>query len=394
MCALLLCVLTSLTLAANSVHATEVTNDSIKEKEASIEASKQQRSEIQSALSDVEAIKEQLESSKEDLTAYVTQLDAQTAEIQAKIDDLKAQIEETQAQIEETEAELEEAQRIQDEQYAAMKSRIKFMYEKGDTYYLEVFAQAGSFADILNKATYISEISRYDQEQLQAFKEQTRLVEATKEDLDGQKETLDAEQEAAEQEYANIEALVAEKEAQITSISGDIADKEAAIAEYDRQLAAQDSAIASLEAAVAAEKAALNARHYSGGMFTWPCPNYTYISSDYGYRTHPIYGVQKFHSGLDLAASYGDAVLAAYEGTVVASSYDSSMGNYIMINHGDGLYTVYMHLQSSYVSKGQDVSAGEQIGAVGSTGSSTGPHLHFSVRLNGSYVSPWSYLGS
>jgi murein DD-endopeptidase MepM/ murein hydrolase activator NlpD len=127
-------------------------------------------------------------------------------------------------------------------------------------------------------------------------------------------------------------------------------------------------------------------------MFTWPCPNYTRISDNYGMRMHPTLGVQKMHNGIDLAAPSGSAILAAYNGTVVAADYNSTMGNYIMINHGGGLYTIYMHCSSLGVSKGQDVKAGTRIGAVGSTGRSTGPHLHFGVRLNGAYVSPWNYL--
>ena len=107
---------------------------------------------------------------------------------------------------------------------------------------------------------------------------------------------------------------------------------------------------------------------------------------------HPTLGVEKFHNGIDLASPSGTKILAAYDGEVVAAAYSSSMGNYIMINHGNGLYTIYMHASALYVSKGDIVVKGEHIAAVGSTGRSTGPHLHFGVRLNGEYVSPWNYL--
>ena len=114
-----------------------------------------------------------------------------------------------------------------------------------------------------------------------------------------------------------------------------------------------------------------------GGMFQMPCPGYTRISDDYGNRMHPTLKVQKFHNGVDFAAPSGTAILAAYSGNVVAASYNSSMGNYVMIDHGDGLYTIYMHASKLYVSTGQSVSKGATIAAVGSTGRSTGPHLHF-----------------
>jgi murein DD-endopeptidase MepM/ murein hydrolase activator NlpD len=129
-------------------------------------------------------------------------------------------------------------------------------------------------------------------------------------------------------------------------------------------------------------------------MFTWPCPSYTRISDDYGMRLHPTLGINKMHNGIDLAAPAGSPILAAYNGTVVAASYEASMGNYVMINHGDGLYTVYMHCSKLYVSQGQSVTKGQTIAAVGTTGRSTGNHLHFGVRLNGSYVSPWNYLSN
>jgi murein DD-endopeptidase MepM/ murein hydrolase activator NlpD len=132
---------------------------------------------------------------------------------------------------------------------------------------------------------------------------------------------------------------------------------------------------------------------YDGGTFSWPCPSSTTISSEYGNRMHPVLGVYKFHNGIDIAASTGSAIVAAYKGTVVGAGYNSSMGNYVMIDHGDGLYTIYMHASALYVSTGQNVAKGDTIAAVGSTGRSTGPHLHFGVRLNGSYVNPHSYVG-
>ena len=202
---------------------------------------------------------------------------------------------------------------------------------------------------------------------------------------------------AVEQEEANINALIEEKEAQILSVAGDIANQEAAIKEYEGMIAQENAEIAALEKAVAEEKARLEAenaqaRIYNGGVFAWPCPGYKRISDDYGNRIHPILGTQQFHNGIDMAAASGTSILAAYDGDVAAAAYSSSMGNYIMVSHGSGLYTIYMHCSALYVSKGQSVSKGQKIAAVGSTGRTTGPHLHFSVRLNGSYTSPWNYL--
>ena len=278
-----------------------------------------------------------------------------------------------------------------------MKKRIKFMYEKGDTFYLELLFTAGGFADMTNKADYIESLSRYDRNKLEEYVATKELVQLCKEELEAEKEVLAEAKTAVEEEEANVSALINQKEQQIKTVTSDISTKEAAIKEYEAMIAQENAEIAALEKAVAEERARLEAenaqaRVYNGGMFAWPCPGYKRISDDYGNRMHPILGVQKFHNGLDMAAAGGTAILAAYDGDVVGAAYNNSMGNYIMIDHGSGLYTIYMHCSALYVSKGQTVTKGQKIAAVGSTGRSTGNHLHFSVRLNGNYVNPWNYL--
>lgn len=374
-----------------------LTNDSIREKEAEIKAAKEEVSGLKSSKTDIERLKKELEQSKNDLTTYVAQLDGQLSGIQEKIAQYNTMITEKEEEIEITAAELEEAIRIQEEQYAAMKKRIKFMYEKGDTFYLELLMSSGGFADMTNKADYIESLSRYDRNKLEEYINTIELVKLCKEELEAEKEVLDEAKLAVEEEEANINALIEQKEAQILSVTSDISTKEAAIREYEAMIAQENAEIAALEKAVAEERARLEAenaqaRVYNGGMFAWPCPGYTRISDEYGNRMHPILGIQKFHNGLDMAAPGGTAILAAYDGDVVGAAYNNSMGNYIMIDHGSGLYTIYMHCSALYVSKGQSVTKGQKIAAVGSTGRSTGNHLHFSVRQNGNYVNPWNYL--
>lgn len=374
-----------------------LTNDSIRAKEAEIEAARQEVSGLKSSKTDVEKLKQELEKSKNDLTAYVTQLDGQLSGIQEKIQQYNTMITQKEEEIEETSRELEEAVKQQEDQYKAMKKRIKFMYEKGDTFYLELLLTSGGFADMTNKADYIESLSRYDRNKLEEYVATKELVQLCKEELEAEKEVLAEAKLAVEEEEANVSALINQKEQQIIAVTSDITTKEAAIKEYEAMIAQENAEIAALEKAVAEERARLEAenakaRVYNGGMFAWPCPGYKRISDEYGNRMHPILGVQKFHNGLDMAAPGGTAILAAYDGDVVGAAYNNSMGNYIMIDHGSGLYTIYMHCSALYVSKGQSVTKGQNIAAVGSTGRSTGNHLHFSVRLNGNYVSPWNYL--
>lgn len=392
------CVLLGIAIMFTYVEpARAVTNESIREKEDQIKKAKEEVSNLKSSLTDVEALKKELEQSKNNLTAYVTQLDSELSSIQEKIQQYNTRITETEAQIVETTEELNEAIKQQEDQYEAMKKRIRFMYEKGDTFYLEMLFSSAGFADMMNKADYIEALSRYDRNKLEEYVQTREMVELCKEELETEKELLDEAKAAVEEEEANISSLIEEKEAQIISVSGDISNKEAAIKEYEEMIAQENAEIAALEKAVAEEKARLEAenaqaRIYNGGMFTWPCPGYKRISDEYGNRIHPILGTQQFHNGVDMSAPSGTAILAAYDGDVIAAAYSGSMGNYIMIDHGSGLYTIYMHCSALYVSKGQAVTKGQNIAAVGSTGRSTGPHLHFSVRLNGSYVSPWNYL--
>ncbi len=382
------------------VHAEEVDVDAIKasiqEKQEQIEEAEKTKSKIKSNITNIQAMVSALEKEKGDLEAYVTKLDEDLTDVQEKIAELKDLISEKETEIEETEEELEEAEEIQATQYENMKKRIKFIYEKGDTFYLELVMSSASFGEMLNKATYVEKISEYDATKLEEYKQTCEYIQACKEQLDAEKELLDEAKAQVEEEEANLETLISAKEGEINIKTADINNKEAAIKEYEEDLAAQTATIQALEAAVAAERAQLaeagEAIVYDGGMFKWPAPSYTRISDDYGNRTHPILGVQQFHNGVDMAAPGGSPILAAYDGKVVAAAYNASMGNYIMINHGGGLYTIYMHASALYVSTGETVTRGQKIAAVGTTGRSTGNHLHFSVRKDGAYVSPWNYL--
>ncbi len=386
----------SLTSLADTTSAEKIQN-SIKQKQNAIGEAEKQKQALQSGLTDVKKLVADLEKSKNDLKAYVAKLDANLDEIEKKIAELKELIDQKEDEIVETEKELEEAVAVEEEQYAAMKQRVRFLYENGQAFYLELLFQADSFGDILNRTEFIEKLAAYDRRKLEEYQEIRAQVAAFKEELEAEKLVLDAAREAVEEEEEALNALIASKEKEIKAYDADISNKSQVVKEYEAEIAAQNAVIASLEQAVAAEKQQLeeaNRRRYDGGKFAWPAPSYKRISDDYGNRIHPTLGVQQFHNGIDMAAPSGSPILAAYDGEVVAAAYNNSMGNYVMIDHGDGLYTIYMHASALYVSKGAHVARGEQIGAVGSTGRSTGPHLHFSVRLNGGYVSPWNYLSS
>lgn len=399
--AIILCLCLVLVLAGAdryeiTASASGLTNDSIRQKEEEIKKAKEEKKSLQSGLTNVKELKKQLEASKANLANYIEELDANLATIQAKISELKTMITQKEEEIEQKGLELEEAVATQESQYEAMKSRIRFMYERGNSLYLELLFESASFGEMLNKAEYIEMLSAYDRKMLDQYVAQAEYVALCKEGLEEEKEVLDEAKKSVEAEEASLNELISAKEQEIKAVSSDIRNKEAAIAEYEASIAAENETIAALEKAVAEERAKLaeeQKRKYDGGIFTWPAPSYTKISDEYGNRMHPTLGVQKFHNGIDMAAPGGSPILAAYDGKVVAAAYSGSMGNYIMIDHGDSLYTIYMHASALYVSKGAEVHKGDKIAAVGSTGRSTGNHLHFSVRVNGNYVNPRNYLG-
>ena len=379
------------------VHAESLTNEKIRESEESKKHAEEERKSLKNSLTDVKSLLAGLEATKNDLQNYITELDSDLDDINNKIDRLNTLISDKEFEIQTTEAELEDARSVEEAQYNAMKRRIKFVYEHGEASKIEMLLSSKSFVDFLNKAEFINKMSAYDKRMLDSYIDTKNLVAAKEQQLIEQKLGLEDAKSAVENEQDALQTLMEDKEKEITAYEGDITNKEAAIAEYEAMIAEQDQIIKDLEKAILEEKKRLLAENkkaivYDGGQFKWPAPSYTRISDDYGTRTHPILGTQQFHNGVDMAAPSGSPILAAYDGEVIAASYSPTMGNYIMIDHGDSLITIYMHASSVSVSEGTMVARGEQIGCVGSTGRSTGPHLHFSVRQNGSYVSPWNFL--
>ncbi len=399
---LALCLILTVSFAAygrqvNATSMSSITSDSIREKQDQISQAQKERETMKSNLSNLEQIKKDLETQKSNLKNYVAQLDQNLSEIEQNIAELKSKITAKEEEITQTQAQLDAALEQEETQKAAMIRRIRIMYEKGDSYILDMMLKAESFSDFLNRADFMDLVMAYDRQQWKEYVENRKYIELCKEELETEKQILDEAKAGVEQEQANMEALIAQKNQDISAYESDISNKEQAIKEYKQSIADQDAEIAALEAAIAAEKKKIlessgTVLTYDGGVFKFPLASYTRISDDYGNRIHPTLGIEQFHNGVDFAAPKGTAIYAAYDGEVVAATYSSTMGNYVMIDHGGGLYTIYMHASALYVSKGDIVVRGETIAAVGSTGRSTGNHLHFSVRKDGAYTSPWNYL--
>lgn len=367
-----------------------------------VDTAKKEKETMEKGLSDAKKMLQSLEEMKSSVENHVEQLDTQLGGVNEQLTELEVKLQDKILQVEHTQLEIVEAKKIEEKQYEDMKVRIKYMYEQGNTQYVELFIESESMADFLNKADYITSISKYDRDMLTEYEETRKAVEELEQKLIKEQQELEVQQQETKNKISAIELLVSTKEAELETVTGQIASKEDLIREYEADLEEQNRVIEELEAAArraeeAEKQSGTNGgtgrQTYDGGTFAWPCPGYTRISSEFGSRMHPTLGVVKFHNGIDMAAPAGTDILAAYDGTVISADYNSSMGNYVMIAHGDSLYTIYMHASALYVSTGDKVSKGDVIAAVGTTGRSTGNHLHFGVRLNGEYVNPRDYIG-
>ena len=374
-----------------------LTNDFIEESEGKKKEAEDNQKAVEGKLSQVKQMLKEVQNIKSALDQAMVEADAKLEDLNNSVEILNADITKLEEEIATTQAELIVAESVKEKQYYTMKKRIQYMYEKGNKNYIELLFTAGSFSDFLNTAEFVNKISKYDREMLNSYMDTVKDIEEKEARLLSQEEELNKKHEALTVQLEEVENEMEQKQDAINMYTADINNKEAAIKEYEAYIAEQKAVVEALEAAILAEKKRLaeenkSAITYDGGQFAWPAPNYTRISDEYGERIHPILGTKQFHNGLDMAAPGGSPILAAYDGEVVAADYSATMGNYVMINHGDGLITIYMHASALEVSKGQVVVRGEEIAKVGTTGRSTGNHLHFSVRKDGSYVNPWNYF--
>lgn len=389
---LILVLAAGIPIQASSASTEKVTEDAAPTK--SLQEAQDEKAQLEKALKEAQSTIEDLRDSKGDIESKVTELNQQLIDISARITDLENQLTAKSEDIQETKDELAGAKEREAQQYADMKVRIQFMYENGQTSYLEALLSSRNISEFLNSADYIAQIQSYDRQKLTEYQDTVESIVNLEAQLEQEYTDLEALKSTVESNKATVAAMMQQKESELADISGDIEDAQSDADYYAAEIQAQEELIAAIKRAEAEKAAAGVEEHpYTGGAFRWPCPSSTRVTSDYGTRVSPMSGASSNHKGIDIGASAGADIIAAADGTVTAASYSSAAGNYVMIDHGGGLYTVYMHASSLLVSPGQTVSAGDVIAKVGSTGISTGSHLHFGVSLNGSYVSPWSYLG-
>ena len=329
-----------------------------------------------------------LQSRKSSILEEIGKLDAAIEAAEAELEVQEELIAQLDGLIVIKEAELAESQRKEAEQYDKLKDRVRFMHENGSMSYLSILLSSDDFSDFLSRYEIVSQISKYDKklfEELKALKEQIAEQKASLEADRADAVKVKASMEANKQE---LEATYNDRNAQMKQIEAAEGDAKAQYLEIEAE---EDRLSEEIKKAVNELAKSQASATYVGGSFMWPLPAANnVVTCKYGMRTHPITGVYKLHTGVDLRASSGTKIYAANSGTVTTAAYSTAYGYYVVINHGGGVATLYAHMSKMAVSRGQKVSQGAVIGYVGSTGYSTGPHLHFEIIKNGNYVDPIS----
>lgn len=353
------------------------TEAELKAQQASLEA---QQATIKSKIN-------QLESSQADVQERVNAINELIANLESQIDTVNEKIAVQNAEIADLESEISAKEAEIDASYEAFKQRVRAMYIAGDiTGGLELLFSAGDFEDLLSTITYIQIMAEHDDaivtaltEDKNGFLAQKALVEEKKAEVEAEKSNLSSKKEELDEQKAEADAL-------LSQLASDKAELQQQQVEIDKQM---QKAREALDAIINAAAANSSDEDYVGGTWRWPAPGYTTISSKFGWRSWS----NSYHKGIDIAAPTGANIIASNAGTVITSSYDASgYGNYVIVNHGGGYMTVYGHLSARYVSVGDSVGRGTVIGLCGSTGRSTGPHLHFEIRVNGVAQNPLNYL--
>ncbi len=325
-----------------------------------------------------------------DLSALVFEI----AEINQKICDKQLEVETLEAQeiemlayIEKAERELEISDARYEKQKELLEKRLVAMYEMGQNSYLEILLSSKSITDFFSNYYLISEISKADEELLQTVDAEKKYNKKLKETLETKKAILTASRETREKNAISLTNMSVIKNNKIEQLSEEELALQQSIEEYQNQITEIEKEIRILAIANVSEK-------YVGGTMAWPTPGYTRITSQFGMRTHPITGIYKLHTGVDLGAPYGSNFIAANDGLVTYAGYNAAYGNMVIIDHGGGVTTLYAHGSEILVNVGDMIYQGTPVLKVGSTGYSTGPHAHFEVRIGGEYVQPLDYITS
>ena len=436
---LIICLAAGMFESLPYVRAGADNSDPKKAYEEKLKKAKEQKAELEKKKKEQEALISEFSLEKENIETYIQELDLKLNDITLRIFELKEQIKDTEEELEITKNNLEEAKKKEAQQYDTMKNRIAYMYENGEASYMDILLNSGSVSDFLNQVEYSQDITRYDNNLLERYKESKKNVEDQEALLNASLEELNLIKANEELEQSTIEELYALKSEEIDRLTEKLGVADEYLFEYMEQISSKSVEIDQIIEAEqkrieeeerkrkeeeerrkreeeerrkkAQETGNINKPKSTSGYdadainhvvltdetdvykMIWPLPGDHRTYSKFGPRKAPTKGASTYHKGWDIGGEFGAPMVSVLAGKVIAVDYNSSAGNFVKVEHQPGFVTVYCHCSKTLVNTGDYVKQGQQIALIGSTGVSTGPHLHFSVQKNGEYVDPEPYIG-
>lgn len=333
---------------------------------------------------------EQIEDIKIELTENLEQLNSLNQKItiyETEISSLEENLNKISVEIDDITAKLNVIEENYSIQKNVLQNRLVALYESGDIYYLDVLLKSNSLSEFISNYYMIGEIARYDNELLENIERQKTQIESIKTTLTERKEALETIKNNKEKTTISLENSKIIRNSYIAKLTDDEKTVQEKIDKYQTELNSIDAQITALTTLNIGED-------YVGGEFIWPAPGYTTITSKFGWRYHPVLKVSNLHKGTDIAMPTGSYIIASNDGVVIKSMYTTGYGNMVMIDHGGGITTLYGHGSEIIAQTGQTVKKGDLIMKAGSTGWSTGPHLHFEVRINGTPIDSMEFLSN
>ncbi len=344
---------------------------------------------------DTEELIKQFTVTKGEIEDYINKLDKKNEDIQDDLINLMKQQEGISENLEKVQRQLEGDKRNEEVFYSAMKLRVKYLYEHGSYTFMDAMAGSTSFGDMLNRTAMASKIQEYDVGILKDYRDSLDAISEKEAYISQKKAKLEHVEHELKEERESVEALDNTKRVSLAQLISNLEGSKEYIKICEKTEADLENQISEAENEIYDDFDDYDDDvKYVGSKLLWPCPGHYTVRSPFGYRMHPILHYRRLHAGIDISTPSGVGIYAAAKGKVIIATYDSGAGNYVMIDHGGGLCTVYMHNSKLLVKKGQTVKRGQKIALSGSTGLSTGPHCHFGVRVNGQYVNPMKYFKS
>ncbi|HZK32978.1 MAG TPA: peptidoglycan DD-metalloendopeptidase family protein [Tissierellaceae bacterium] len=349
----------------------------------SLEELREKQKEVDQQIKDTKDEIKKVQDQTKDVISEIQELDKKVDQANVELVNLDDEILKLEETIDKTTIELEEAEENIENKQDTFNKRLKVMYRTGNVGYLEVLLSSTSIKDFLTRKDMVQAIAKHDTELIAYMQEQREIINSKKIELETQKKEVEISKNKVESRRRDLAKATRAKEDLIVSLEANHKALEKAIDDANEEAKKIESDIFKMQ---------VNSGPYTGGKMNWPVPGHTRISSPYGYRIHPILNKKKFHTGIDIPAPTGTNIVAGSDGEVIHSGNLGGYGKVVIIDHGGGIVTLYAHNSRLVAGMGTQVKRGDIIARAGSTGLSTGPHLHFEVRKDGKYQDPLPWV--